>query len=439
MASTSIKADLVHLRARGSGGLNTAFVQNQGKVESAGQIHRVYIQQERDYTARIMPEPEKAKKTIRTFATATFFNDLGSNMAYPVWPFFVTEVLKANMAALGLLDGIGEGLLSISKAFSGYLSDRIHKRKIFIWVGYLMGFSARLGYAVAGAWQHLIAFRILDRIGKERSAPRDAIVADISTFKNRGTNFGFIRFMDHLGALLGSLLVLFLMQFLGYRWIFVLAASPTLISALLVIALIKDRPAFADDTFSGLGFRFLGKDFRWFVSLSAVFALGAFSYSFLLLYAKQLGMSRTLVIALYPLFTAAASLASLVFGRLSDRIGRKPVLLISFGLWIVVCLSFILSQNKTIIILSFVLYGAHKGILVPVQRTVVSECSSSAFRASCLGGFHMITGLCALPASFIAGILWETQGKTAPFVLSLVLSALATLMLFFFTPSPQGS
>ena len=386
-----------------------------------------------------MPKTQDAKKTIRTFASATFFNDLGSNMAYPVWPFFVTEVLKANMAALGLLDGIGEGLLSISKAFSGYLSDRIHKRKVFIWVGYFMAVTARLGYAVAGAWQHLIVFRILDRIGKERSAPRDAIVADISTFKNRGTNFGFIRFMDHLGALLGSLLVLFLMQFLGYRWIFVLAAAPTLVSAILVIVLIKDRPASTSDTYPGFSFLFLRKDYRLFVSLSATFALGAFSYSFLLLYAKDMGMSRTLVIALYPLFTAAASLASLIFGRLSDRIGRKPVLLISYGLWIVVCLSFILSQNRVVIILSFVLYGAHKGILVPVQRTIVSECSPSAFRASCLGGFHMITGLCALPASFVAGILWETQGKSAPFILSLVLSALATLLLFFYKPAPQES
>jgi MFS family permease len=381
-----------------------------------------------------MPDSENPKKTIRTFATATFFNDLGSNMFYPIWPFFVTETLKANMAALGLLDGIGEGLMSLSKAFSGYLSDRIHKRKVFIWIGYLIAVLARLGYAAAATWQQLIVFRILDRIGKERSAPRDAIVADISTHENRGTHFGYIRAMDQLGALLGSLLVLVLMQFLSYRWILALAALPTLVSAVLVILLIQDRPPQGTGKSTGISLGLLSKHFRRFVILSAVFALGAFSYSFLLMFAREAGFGKTFVIALYPLFTAAAAASSWIFGRLSDKIGRKPVLLISYGLWIVVCLIFLLVRSPALLIFSFVLYGMHKGILIPVQRTVVSECAPSAFRASCLGGFHMITGLCALPASFVAGILWETLGSSAPFVLSIGFSLVATLLLISFNP-----
>ncbi len=381
-----------------------------------------------------MADKQDPEKTIRTFATATFFNDLGSNMAYPIWPFFVTETLKANMTALGLLDGIGEGLMSISKALSGYLSDRIHKRKVFIWAGYFMAVAARLGYAVAATWQQLIVFRILDRIGKERSAPRDAIVADVSTHANRGTHFGYIRAMDHLGALLGSLLVLVLIQFLDYRWILALAALPTLVSAVLVILLIQDRPPKGTSVPFGVSLRQLGKHFRRFVTLSAVFALGAFSYSFLLLFAREAGLSKTLVIALYPLFTSAAAASSWVFGRMSDRIGRKPVLLISYALWIIVCLNFLLVRSPVLLIFGFILYGMHKGILIPVQRTVVSECAPSAFRASCLGGFHMITGLCALPASFIAGILWETFGSRAPFLLSLGLSLVATLLLLSFKP-----
>jgi MFS family permease len=381
------------------------------------------------------PDPQEAKKTIRTFAAATFLNDLGSNMIYPIWPLFVTQVLKANMVAMGLLDGIGEGLLSISKAFSGYLSDRLHKRKVFIWLGYILSVLARIGYAAAAVWQHLIVFRILDRIGKERSAPRDALVADVSNSSNRGTNFGFIRAMDHLGALLGSLLVIFLIRVLGYRWIFALAAIPTLVSAALVFFLIKDRPAPSTGETGGVSFRLLGKDFRLFTLISSVFAFGAFSYSFLLLFAKDIGFSTPLVVALYPLFTAVASLSSWISGRLADRVGRKPVLLVSYALWVVVCVIFIVFRHPLVIIGSFVLFGAHKGILIPVQRTIVSECSLSNYRASYLGFFHMITGLCALPASFIAGILWETLGKTAPFVLSLGLSLVAVLILIvFFKP-----
>jgi MFS family permease len=135
----------------------------------------------------------KSKKTVRIFAAASFLNDMGSDIIYPIWPLFVTEVLKANMAVLGFLDGLGEALVSLSQAASGYISDRIRRRKIFIWTGYLCGSVSRIGYALSGSWPHLIPFRILDRGGKIRSAPRDALIADVTTEANRGRIFGFLR------------------------------------------------------------------------------------------------------------------------------------------------------------------------------------------------------------------------------------------------------
>jgi len=120
-------------------------------------------------------EANETKKTIRTFLWASFLNDMGSDMIYPVWPLFVTTVLKANMSALGFLDGLGEALVSISQAASGYLSDRLRKRKVFIWSGYLCGALSRIGYSLSGTWQHLVPFRIMDRAGKIRGAPRDAM------------------------------------------------------------------------------------------------------------------------------------------------------------------------------------------------------------------------------------------------------------------------
>src|SRR4030042_680133 len=131
-------------------------------------------------------------------------------MIYPVWPLFVTTVLNANMAALGLLDGLGEALVSISRAVSGYLADRIRKRKVFIWSGYLCGAISRIGYSLSGTWQHLVPFRILDRAGKMRSAPRDAMIADLSAKENRGRNFGLMRAMDNLGAVCGILVCIVL-------------------------------------------------------------------------------------------------------------------------------------------------------------------------------------------------------------------------------------
>lgn len=159
--------------------------------------------------------------------------------------------------------------------------------------------------------------------------------------------------------------------------------------------------------------------------------MGAFSYSFLLIYAKEFGFNVTFVPVLYLIFTVVASLLSYPFGKLSDRIGRKPVLLLSYLFWIIVCLSVISRPDRFMIVLVFVFYGAHKGALEPVQKTLVSEMAPCKFRASCLGGFQMVTGLCALPASFIAGVLWEILGMSAPFYLSLILTTVSGVMLLF--------
>jgi len=371
------------------------------------------------------------KKTIRIFAAASFLNDLGSDIIYPIWPLFLTTVLKANMATLGFLDGLGDSLVSLSQAASGYISDRIKKRKVFIWTGYIFGALSRVGYALSSAWTHLIPFRVLDRSGKIRSAPRDAIVADISDDTNRGKNFGLIRAMDHLGAVFGILVCIFLFSVLGYRILFALAALPSLISAALIFFLIKERRSERLRVYKGISLKDLDRNFTLFLVLSSILALGAFSYSFLLIYAKEFGFTITFVPVLYLIFTVVASLLSYPFGKLSDRIGRKPVLLLSYLFWIIVCLSVISRPNRFMIVLVFVFYGAHKGALEPVQKTLVSELASCKFRASCLGGFQMVTGLCALPASFIAGVLWEILGMSAPFYLSLILTTVSGGMLLF--------
>ncbi len=377
-----------------------------------------------------MREKDKTK-TIRTFALASFLNDLGSDIIYPVWPLFITAVLKANMTALGFLDGLGDALVSLSQAASGYLSDRIKRRKVFIWTGYFFGALSRLGYSLSTIWPHLIPFRILDRTGKIRSAPRDALVADVSTEDNRGTNFGFIRAMDNLGAIFGILICIFFFNLLGYRILFALAALPSIVSALLIFFLIKERKTKKIKIYRGISLKDLDRNFKLFLLLSSFYAIGAFSYSFLLIYAKEHGFKVTFVPVLYLIFTATASLFSFPFGKLSDKVGRKSVLMLSYIFWIAVCLILISRPDRLMIILVFLLYGAHKGALEPVQRSFVCELAPLKFRASCLGGFQMITGLCALPASFLAGILWTTLGMFAPFYFSLTLTVLAGVMLTF--------
>ena len=377
-----------------------------------------------------MNEKEK-RKTIRIFAAASFLNDLGSDIIYPIWPLFLTTILGANMAVLGFIDGLGEAIVSVAQAVSGYVSDRIRKRKVFVWTGYLFGSLSRIGYGLSTIWQHVIPFRVLDRTGKIRGAPRDAFIADISTNENRGKNFGFLRAWDNFGAVCGIIICILFFQLLGYRKLFLLAALPSMVGALLIFLFIKERKVTKRRIYRGLRFRDFDNNFRLFLFLSALFAVGSFSYSFLLIYAKEFGFEIVFVPVLYLVYTAIASLFSLPFGNLSDHIGRKSVLMLSYGLWGAVCLSFIFIQSYVAIILTFVMYGMHRAGMDTVQKAFVSEIAPIEYRASSLGGFQMVIGLCALPASLFAGFLWDSISLYAPFYFSLILTLFSGVFLLF--------
>ncbi|MBM4160155.1 MAG: MFS transporter [Ignavibacteria bacterium] len=376
-----------------------------------------------------LDRPE-SRRTVKVFAFASFLNDFGSDIIYPIWPLFVTSVLGANMAVLGFIDGLGDAIVSLSQAGSGYISDRIRKRKIFIWVGYLFGSLSRIGYALSTVWQHLIPLRVLDRMGKIRSAPRDAIVADISTDQDRGRNFGLLRTMDNLGAVCGILFCLVFFH-IGYQNLFLLAAVPSAIGAALILWMIKEQPEVAAKAFKGLSLGHLDRNFWLFLVLSSFFALGSFSYSFLLIYSTGFGVRESLMPVLYLVFTVVAALLSLPCGRLADRFGRKPILLLSFLAWGFTCFVFAVFQNAWMTVVAFVLFGVHKAALEPVQKALVSELAPRELRASTLGGFQMVIGLCAFPSSLLAGLVWQYVDRIAPLYLSLVLTVLSSVLLLF--------
>jgi len=381
------------------------------------------------------------RRFMAVFSSASFLNDFGSDMIYPVWPRFVLGFLGVDMAILGFIDGLGDAIVSLSQAGSGYYSDRIGKRKAFVWLGYLFGGTSRLGYALSkiiNAWQWLIPFRVLDRSGKMRGAPRDAMIADISTDRNRGRNFGLLRAMDNLGAVAGIITCLILVSLYGLDFLptlLVIASIPSLIGATLVFLFIRDHKT--NKIFKGLSLKDLSSNLRLFLFLSALFALGSFSYSFLLIYVGDQNAEATFLplieiqILFYLLFTVVASLTSLPFGWLADKTGRRTVLALSFIFWGLVCLGFPYATSLATFATLFIFYGLHKGAIEPSQRALVSELAPTQYRASTLGAFQMITGLFALPASFMAGVLWITFGGFAPFYLSLILTATASLLLLF--------
>lgn len=385
-----------------------------------------------------MSMPTESKKIVGIFAAASFLNDMGSDIIYPIWPLFLRSVLGTPLVVLGFIDGLGDAIVSLSQFASGYLSDKLRQRKVFIWLGYLCGGISRLGYALSTTWHPIIPLRVLDRAGKMRGAPRDAIIADVSTRENRGRNFGILRAMDNLGAVVGITISILLLERLGYRNLFLLAAVPSIIGALLIIAFIKEHKPAQPAAARQVSFKFVDRNFKLFLFSNALFSLGAFSYSFLLLYAQDFGFRLALIPVLYLIYNSVAALASFHFGKLADRVGRRAVLAISYGLWVLVCVLFIAVPTHLAIVAAFAIYGLHKAALEVSQKTMVAELSPPAYRASSLGGFQMVIGFCALPASLLAGLLWQGAGKFVPLYLALGLSVAALLMLPFVDEGRHG-
>lgn len=375
---------------------------------------------------------KQSDKSITLYLSiASFLHDVGSDMVFSVWPLFVTQVLGANMAVLGLIDGLGDAIVSLSGAVGGYISDKARKRKVFVWTGYLFGGAARIGYALSPTWQWLIPFRLLDRSGKIRSAPRDAILSDISTRENRGSRFGILRAMDNFGAVVGILIAMAFLQVLGYKNLFILASVPSVIAVLLIVLFIKETKPGNQRLFKGIYFKDLDTNLKLLTIVSGIFALGSFSYSFLIIFANKFGFANYQIPILYLLFTLVAALVSIPFGRLADKLGRKKILYLSYLFWIIVSLLIIFVSNILGIIFAFVFYGLHKGALEPVQKTLVAELAPKEYVASTIGAFQMVIGLVALPASFLAGYLWDNFSPYTPFYFSLVLTMISGVLLVF--------
>jgi len=222
-----------------------------------------------------------------------------------------------------------------------------------------------------------------------------------------------------------------LFEQIGFTNLFLLAALPSLASAFLIYKHIRENKASEQKLYARFTLKDLDANFKLFLFLNSVFTLGAFSYSFLLIFAGKSGFNAVYLPVFYLIITVTAAIFSLPMGKLSDKIGRKKLMLLAFLLWAAICVSLILSTTPVAIIAVFVLYGIHKAALETVQKTYTSELCPDCFRATGLGVFQMAIGICALPASVIAGVLWDKINMQAPFYLSLTLSLIACLLLFF--------
>lgn len=347
--------------------------------------------------------------------------DISSEMLYPLVPVFLTTVLGAPVAALGLIEGAAEATANVLKIFSGWWSDKTGKRKPFVIGGYgLSAFSKPL-LALAAGWPFVLFMRLADRTGKGlRSSARDALIADYTDAKDRGRAFGLHRAMDTMGAVLGPLLALWFMSRFGenpsgYRAVFLWAFLPAALG-LILLFIVKERQFTAKFNKPTFGWGIFGKDLKVFLLVNLVFYLGNSSDAFLILRAKGLGMSMATVILAYVVYNLVYALASLPAGILADRLGKRRVFFGGLLAFSAVYFGFALLPGTGWIWALFAAYGLYTAMTDGVGKAYISVLVDESHRATALGAYNMITGLAGFLASLAAGILWTALGPKAAFI-----------------------
>jgi len=357
----------------------------------------------------------------------SLFTDLSSQMVFPLIPLFLANILGAGGVVIGSVEGAAETTASLLKVFSGYWSDKIEKRKPFVLIGYGISSLMKPLFAFSYIWQSVLGIRIAERVGKGiRDAPRDVIVANSCDENVRGKAYGIHRFMDGIGSIFGAVLAFLLLPLFGFRKVFLLAFIPSII-AVLFISFVKEEKHKRSLKSKSLkvSFKSLTPQLKYFIGIATIFALGNFGYAFLLLRAINLGLESQTAILLYIIYYISYSIFIIPAGMFSDKIGRKRVILVGYGLFGLTSLGLIFVSNLSQIISLFISYGMFYAMIDGVQRAFVVDLSPPSLKGTALGTFHTSTGLAALPGGLIAGLLWDKISPETTFIFGFVLSITA--------------
>jgi MFS family permease len=375
---------------------------------------------------------DKKSKNVFRLGLTSLFTDISSEMIFPILPIFLTAVLNAPIAIIGLIEGIAESAASLLKLASGRISDKIGKKKPLVIGGYSLSTITKPLLALATHWTHVLGVRFFDRVGKGiRDAPRDALLAGSVEKKKRGGGFGLHRAMDTAGAIIGTLIAFFLLQrYLGeaYKLIFWLSFIPGLIAVLILVFGVKDVKVKVAKKLK-VSFRKNSPLLNRFLFVIAFFNLANFSYAFFILRARDVGLFLALIPIIYLVYNLFYAFFAIPIGKLSDAVGRRIILFSGLLLFGLTSLGFAFTADTTTIWILFALYGIFMAATDGVSRAYVSDLSIKEKRGTALGAYHMIVGITVLPANFIGGLLWDNINVQAPFIYAAVLSIISAVLL----------
>ncbi|MBI3619671.1 MFS transporter [Candidatus Roizmanbacteria bacterium] len=369
---------------------------------------------------------------------ASFFGDISTEMLYPVLPIFLTQTLKAGGGVVGIVEGVAEATKNIIQGFSGYLSDKFQRRKTIALIGFAFSAIAKPLIGVATVWQGVLGARFLDRLGSgSRSAPRDALIASSVRQEYRGKAFGLEGVGDNLGAFLGPLIaiLLFFLLHINIRHLFYLAIIPGLMAVLMVAMVTERRPAAQAKAAVDLRLTRFPKTYWKYLAVTGIFGIGNSSNLFLILQIKNAGASLEITIFIYAFYNLVAALISYPSGFWSDKFGRKPMLLVSFIIFLISYLGFALTRNIFLIGILFIFYGLYQGIFRTVGKSFATDLTPPELRASGVGWYSTVVGLSALVASIIAGQLWDKVSHPAVFLYGVAFSLIGLLAFVIFIPN----
>ncbi len=378
-------------------------------------------------------------RNIAFLALASLFADVSTEMLYPVLPVFLTQTLKAGGSVVGLIEGVAEATQNLVQGFSGSLSDHLQKRKPIAMAGYAFAALSKPFIGASTAWTGVLAARFSDRLATGvRSAPRDALIAASADAEHRGKAFGVEGAGDNLGAFLGPVLAVVLMGVwkIELRWMFYLAVIPGLLAFLMITLVKETRAEVGPKARLDVGLSRFPRGYVAYLAATGLFGLGNSSNAFLILQTKALGASLQATILIYAGFNLVAALVSYPAGAMSDRFGRKTLLIAALLVFLVAYAGFALTRHVVLIGALFVLYGIYQGIFRAVGKALAGDLSPAALRAGGIGWYGAVVGITGLVASLVAGQLWDHVGHWAVFAYGAAFALVGALALVVLVREP---